>query len=95
MCIVCFFLGYFVCDVIGKCGFGREHMSQLRDEDFGDLRKYRLSSESLPEKEFGDYSVGSKQFRSSAGRLRSSAGRLRSESESESGSPNLSVGAYV
>jgi hypothetical protein len=33
MCIVCFFLGYFICDVIGKCGFGREHMSQLCDED--------------------------------------------------------------
>jgi len=33
MCIVCFFLGYFVCDVIGKCGFGREHMSQHHDED--------------------------------------------------------------
>jgi len=26
MCIVCFFLGYFICDVIGKCGFGREHL---------------------------------------------------------------------
>lgn len=28
MCIVCFFLGYFICDVIGKCGFGREHFLQ-------------------------------------------------------------------
>lgn len=25
MCIVCFFLGYFVADVVSKCGFGREH----------------------------------------------------------------------
>ena len=37
MCIVCFFLGYFVADVISKCGFGREHflqehVKQVRDE---------------------------------------------------------------
>ena len=86
MCIVCFFLGYFVCDVIGKCGFKKPPPPPPPHEDFGG---YRLSSESLPEEEFGDYSVGSKQFRSSAGRLRSSAGRLRSESESSN------LGAYV
>jgi hypothetical protein len=27
MCIVCFFLGYFVADVVSKCGFGREHLA--------------------------------------------------------------------
>jgi hypothetical protein len=27
MCIICFLLGYFVADVISKCGFGREHLS--------------------------------------------------------------------
>jgi hypothetical protein len=28
MCIICFLLGYFVADVISKCGFGsREHLT--------------------------------------------------------------------
>jgi hypothetical protein len=30
MCIICFLLGYFVADVISKCGFGREHMSEIQ-----------------------------------------------------------------
>jgi len=25
ICIVCFFLGYFIADVVSKCGFGKEH----------------------------------------------------------------------
>ena len=32
MCIICFLLGYFVADVISKCGFGREHMSEIESE---------------------------------------------------------------
>ena len=27
ICIVCFFLGYFIADVVSKCGFGKEHYS--------------------------------------------------------------------
>ena len=77
MCIVCFFLGYFVCDVIGKCGFKKPPPPPPPPpphEDFGD---FTVSSESLPAEEFGDYNVGSQQFRSSAR-------RLRSESDSKS-----------
>ena len=32
MCIVCFFLGYFVADVVSKCGFGREHLTSSDPE---------------------------------------------------------------
>ena len=32
MCVICFFLGYFVADVVSKCGFDREHFLEgLRD----------------------------------------------------------------
>ena len=32
MCIVCFVLGWFVHNVVSKCGFGREHfLEELRD----------------------------------------------------------------
>ena len=27
MCIVCFVLGWFVHNVVGRCGFGREHLT--------------------------------------------------------------------
>ena len=33
MCIVCFFLGYFVADVVSKCGFGREHLVTAEAQD--------------------------------------------------------------
>ena len=26
MCVVCFVLGWFVHNIVGKCGFGREHL---------------------------------------------------------------------
>ena len=58
MCIVCFFLGYFVCDVIGKCGFKKPPPPH---EHLGD---YSVSSDSLSEEEFGGYSAESKQLRS-------------------------------
>lgn len=84
MCIVCFFLGYFVCDVIGKCGFKKPPPPPPPHED---LEDFRLSSKNLSEEEFGDYNAGTQnlttqQFRS---------GQLRSESESESESK---FGAY-
>jgi hypothetical protein len=48
MCIVCFFLGYFVADVISKCGFGKEHFQKMiYDEHLGDLRSGDLRSEKL------------------------------------------------
>ena len=40
MCIVCFFLGYFVCDVIGKCGF-KKPPPPPPHEHYGDHRDYR------------------------------------------------------
>ena len=30
MCIVCFFLGYFIADIVSKCGFGREHLTNKK-----------------------------------------------------------------
>lgn len=38
MCIVCFFLGYFVADVVSKCGFGREHLTSGTREQEGYAR---------------------------------------------------------
>ena len=32
MCIVCFFLGYFIADVVSKCGFGAEHLTKHNDK---------------------------------------------------------------
>ena len=32
MCIVCFFLGYFIADVVSKCGFGAEHLTKQSDK---------------------------------------------------------------
>ena len=39
MCIVCFFLGYFVADVVSKCGFGREHLATQNKANLGSKSK--------------------------------------------------------
>jgi hypothetical protein len=31
MCVVCFVLGWFVHNIVGKCGFGREHLTEYFD----------------------------------------------------------------
>ena len=46
MCIICFLLGYFVADVISKCGFGREHMSEIQVGNPGGHESYQ--QERLP-----------------------------------------------
>ena len=52
MCIVCFFLGYFVCDVIGKCGFKKppppphEHYRETEDFEAPKLSAQQLRSDS-------------------------------------------------
>lgn len=40
MCIVCFFLGYFVADVVSKCGFGREHLTGGEIDSYADLAEH-------------------------------------------------------
>ena len=57
MCIVCFFLGYFVADVISKCGFGKEHFQKLiYEEHLG--RKTRRSQPRLGDLRSGDLRSG-------------------------------------
>ncbi len=51
ICVVCFFLGYFVADVVSKCGFGREHYEsqfkgfKVKSHDDGDDGDYEQRSE--------------------------------------------------
>ena len=61
MCIVCFFLGYFVCDVIGKCGFKKPPPPPPPHEHYGDygetndFKDPNLSSDSQNLRAVGGY----------------------------------------
>ena len=50
MCIVCFVLGWFVHNVVGKCGFGREYLSLPNHSGFipGQANPGGVPSQTIP-----------------------------------------------
>ena len=56
MCIVCFFLGYFVADVVSKCGFGREHLRMGKDiHIFNEKNLGHLTGGGRKNNQYGDW----------------------------------------